>query len=111
MNPAANADLAVLVERVDTLEEREESTRRKFEEHLTDEADSRRSTAESLQAIRFDVHEIRTGKKSLVRMARLAVLVLGLTGAGVVVAAKWTLEHALADWQKQHNPAEWRTIP
>jgi hypothetical protein len=105
------AEVVRLEERVETLEEREESTRRKFEAHLTDEADSRRSTAEALQAIRFDVHEIRAGEKSRVRMAKLFLLVATLTGAGVVMAARWTLEHALADWQQQHDPSGWRRIP
>lgn len=110
MNPASHADFAVLEERIDTLEEREESTRRKFEAHLAEELADRKAVAEALQAIRFDVHEIRSGKRSLVRSAKMAVAVLAFGTAGFVAVARWTIVHWLQDLKIANDPSEWRRI-
>jgi hypothetical protein len=105
------AEVGILENRVEVLEQREESTRRRFEQHLSDDAGERKAMAAALESIRFDVHAIREGKKSIMRMGRAFLLIAGLTGTGVVLAGKWTLEHALADWQTQHDPAQHKEIP
>lgn len=105
------ATIAVLAERVENLDEKLDSTRQRFDEHLTAEAGERRAMTIALEGIRFDVHEIRTGKKSMVRMARMGVAIFAFGIGGFVLAAKWTLEHALADWQTQHDPSRHKEIP
>lgn len=85
------ATIAVLAERVENLDEKLDSTRQRFDEHLEDEG------------IRFDVHAIREGKKAVLRMLSVGLFILGATG-------KWTLEHALTDWQTQHDPSRHKEI-
>jgi hypothetical protein len=97
------ATIAVLAERVENLDEKLDSTRQRFDEHLEDEAGERRAMTAALEGIRFDVHAIREGKKAVLRMLSVGLFILGATG-------KWTLEHALTDWQTQHDPSRHKEI-
>lgn len=88
-------ELARHSERIRELEESEESTRKKFDAA----AGEQRTMAASLESIRFDVHAIREGKKSIMRMARAALFILGITGAGLVAGVRWAAIHWLHDLQ------------
>ena len=104
------ASLELLEERIGQLDEALDSTRKRFDAHLSEEAIERKAMAAALQAIQLDVHAIREGKKALVAGVRIALVILGLTGAGVVVAARWVGMHAMQDWQTQNDPSRHKEI-
>lgn len=117
MNAVAHNAVAELAERVDAFEknvkeevgalrERVDSTRRRFDESES----AQRKMAECLQAIQFDVHEIRAGKKAALWLVKVILGVVVATGGGVVVAARWTIDHWLQDMQLQHDPSHHRSI-
>lgn len=111
MNPAAQADFALLEHRVEVLEQREESTRRRLGEQEVELRDALAKQADALMSIRDDVHEIRAGKRAMVKLAGVAIAIVGATGVGVAASARWAITHWLQDLQTQHDPTYHRRIP
>lgn len=101
----------VLAEKVAGLERDEESINRRIEAHIEDDEQRDREVAKILQAIQLDIHEIRAGKKSLVQAVRIGLVVLGLTGAGMVAGVRWVAIHWLHDMQLVNDTSYERKIP
>ncbi len=104
------AEVEFLERRLDEIEEDVKTTRKHFDDHLTAEAIERKAMTVALEGIRFDVHAIREGKRAVLRMLSVGLFIVGAAGTGVVLAAKWALEHALMDWQTQHDPSRHKEI-
>src|SRR4051812_13373685 len=103
MNPEAHADIAVLAERLDTVEAREESTRTRLENHLGEERTDRALLVEAITAIRMDVHALRAGKR----------VIIGLVvffGAAMVAATSWTVKQMFRDYLIDNHVVEIRRI-
>lgn len=111
MNPTANANILVLETRLESLEERQERHEEESLHRHEARAESEKAMAEALQAIRFDVHEIREGKKSILRMVKVGLAVFTFGMAGVVAVTNWAVTHWIRDLQVQNDPSLHRGIP
>lgn len=109
--PSALGEIALLELRVESLEERLDSTRQRFDEHAAAQGVRDGEMTRSLAAIQMDVHDIRAGKRAMLWLARVILAVVVTTGAGLIVTARWAVDHYLRDLQLRDDPAQHRSIP
>lgn len=95
-NSHGDDSFARLAERMSGYEKREDSTRRRLEEHLEDTNAERKATATALEAIRMDIHRLLVQKRIII------ALILFVSG-GIVGTIKWTMEHALDDMMEKRG--------
>lgn len=97
MNPAAHADIAVLAERVDSLDQRLDSTRQRFDDHAQAQGIRDGELTRALQAIQLDVADIRAGKRAMLWLARIVLAAVVTLGGGALLLGKWATDHYLQD--------------